>query len=337
MKIFIKTTLGMIILFLTSYYTFDNLQSKPLLTVYTYNAFIAERGIGSRIKLNFEKQCNCELKFIGFSGGIDLLNRLRIEGKNSPADVVIGFDNNIMDLAKKTDLFAKNKVDISQLKLPIKWNDDVFIPYDYGYLAFIYDSHHIDNPPKSFDELINSEKPWKIIYQDPRTSTLGLGLLFWIKKIYGDKSDEIWKKIAIKTVNITKGWSESYGLFLKGESDFVLSYNSSPGFHLLNYKQDNYRAAIFDEGHYLQIEVAAQLISSKHPKIAQDFLQFMISSFPQKILPTTNWMYPVVDIYMPKVYRSIRKPEKSLQLKMEDIIRYRNKWIYSWQNAVSNP
>ncbi len=52
-------------------------------------------------------------------------------------------------------------------------------------------------------------------------------------------------KMAGKTLTVTKGWSEAYGLFLKGEGDFVLSYTSSPGYQMLNDQKDNYAA------HYL--------------------------------------------------------------------------------------
>lgn len=42
--------------------------------------------------------------------GVSLLNRLRMEGKNSKADVVLGLDNNLLDAASKTGLFAKSGV-----------------------------------------------------------------------------------------------------------------------------------------------------------------------------------------------------------------------------------
>lgn len=312
------------------------LQAKPILTVYTYDSFVADWGPGPTIKSAFEQICHCELKLIGLNDGVALLNRLRMERKNSPADIVLGLDNNLIDLAKKTGLFTESQINTNQLKLPIKWDNNIFIPYDYGYFAFIYDKTRITKVPKSLDELINSPQPWKIIYQDPRTSTPGLGLLLWIQKIYGQKSAQAWQKIAKKTVTVTKGWSESYGSFLKGESDFVLSYSSSPGFHLLNDKKNNYVAALFSEGHYLQIEVAAQLATSKQPKLAQQFMQFMLSPMFQKTLPTTNWMYPVIDIPLPNVYQQIPLPKKSLQFNAENITQHRNQWIYLWQNAVSH-
>lgn len=110
-----------------------------------------------------------------------------------------------------------------------------------------------------------------MIYQDPRTSTPGLGLLLWMQKSMAMTPHKPRQKLAKKTVTVTKGWSEAYGLFLKGESDLVLSYTTSPAYHILEEKKDNYAAANFSEGHYLQVEVAARTAASKQPELAQNF------------------------------------------------------------------
>ncbi|MGS3026373.1 thiamine ABC transporter substrate-binding protein, partial [Escherichia coli] len=75
------------------------------------------------------------------------------------------------------------------------------------------------NPPQSLKELFESDQNWRVIYQDPHTSTPGLGLLLWMQKVYCDDAPQAWQKLAKKTVTFTKGWSEAYGLVLKGESD----------------------------------------------------------------------------------------------------------------------
>ncbi|MGM0936574.1 MAG: thiamine ABC transporter substrate binding subunit [Pseudomonadota bacterium] len=308
---------------------------KPTLTVYTYDSFAAEWGPGPQIKQNFEAQCDCELKLVSLGDGVALLNRLRMEGKKSKADVVLGLDNNLIDSAESTELFAPADINTQAMKLPIEWNNATFIPYDYGYFAFIYDTNKITTPPKSMNELLNSDQPWKIIYQDPRTSTPGLGLLLWIEKLYGDQSADAWKKMANKTLTVTKGWSEAYGLFLKGEGDFVLSYTSSPGYQMLNDNKDNYAAALFEEGHYMQVEVAARLKNSNQPELAKQFLQFMLTPDFQSTLPTTNWMYPVIDTPLPEVYNSLPIPQKSLQFSAKEVAEHRQAWVRLWQSAVS--
>ncbi|MBI3310446.1 MAG: thiamine ABC transporter substrate binding subunit, partial [Serratia liquefaciens] len=219
--------------------------AKPTLTVYTYESFAADWGPGPAIKKAFEAECECELKFVALEDGVSLLNRLRMEGKNSAADVVLGLDNNLLQAAQQTGLFAPSDVDTRKLNLPGGWQDKTFVPYDYGYFAFVYNKEKLKNPPKSLHELIDSSQNWKVIYEDPRTSTPGLGLLLWMQKVYGDQAPAAWQKLAKKTVTVTKGWSEAYGLFLKGEGDLVLSYTTSPAYHLIEEKKDSYAAANF--------------------------------------------------------------------------------------------
>ena len=76
--------------------------AKPVLTVYTYDSFSADWGPGPVVKKAFEADCNCELKFVALEDGVSLLNRLRMEGKNSKADVVLGLDNNLLEAASQT-------------------------------------------------------------------------------------------------------------------------------------------------------------------------------------------------------------------------------------------
>lgn len=130
----------------------------------------------------FEADCNCELKLVALEDGVSLLNRLRMEGKNSKADVVLGLDNNLLDAASKTELFAKSGVAAEAVNVPGGWNNDTFVPYDYGYFAFVYDKNKLKNPPQSLKELVESDQNWRVIYEDPRTSTPGLGLLLWMQK-----------------------------------------------------------------------------------------------------------------------------------------------------------
>ena len=146
---------------------------------------------------------------------------------------------------------------------------------------------------------------------------------------------QAWQKLAKKTVTVTKGWSEAYGLFLKGESDLVLSYTTSPAYHILEEKKDNYAAANFSEGHYLQVEVAARTAASKQPELAQKFLQFMVSPAFQNAIPTGNWMYPVANVTLPAGFEKLTKPATTLEFTPAEVAAQRQAWISEWQRAVS--
>ena len=209
-----------------------NVFDADTLTVYTYSSFTAEWGPGPKIKQAFEKECDCTLNLVPLEDGVAILNRLRLEGNHSKADLVLGLDDALISEAKQSGLFALHPAKLDGIKVPGGWQDDTFVPYDYGYFAFVYDKDKLKQPPKSLKELV--ERPdLKVIYQDPRTSTPGQGLMLWMKSVYGDKAPEAWATLAKKTVTVTKGWSEAYGMFLDGEADMVLSYTTSPAYHLI--------------------------------------------------------------------------------------------------------
>jgi thiamine transport system substrate-binding protein len=172
---------------------------------------------------------------------------------------------------------------------------------------------------------------------DPRTSTPGLGLLLWMKEVYGDKAAAAWSKVAPKVLTISKGWSEAYGLFVKGEAPMVLSYTTSPAYHEINEKTERYKALNFPEGNYLQIEVAGRLAASKHGDLARQFLAFLTSAQVQKLIPTTNYMFPVVDLGtdLPAEFRNIPQPQKTLLMPSDEVAKHRSAWIKEWLDTVS--
>lgn len=312
-------------------------QEKPVLTVYTYNSFTSEWGPGPQLEKAFEAQCACDLAWVSLEDGAALLARLKLEGHNTKADVVLGLDTNLTAEAKATGLIAPHGVDLSGLALPVAWPDQEFVPYDWGYFAFVYDSEKLPNPPASLAALADGKDQPKIIVQDPRTSTPGLGLVMWLRDVYGDKAPEIWAGIKPKILTVTKGWSESYGLFTQGEAPIVLSYTTSPAYHQIVEETQRYKAMLFPEGHYMQVEVAARIGHSDHADLAQSFLAFLVTPEAQKVLPTTNYMYPVRDIGsdLPQAFVDLPKPEKSLLLQPEEAAKNRDVWIQEWLGIVS--
>ncbi|MGB7317657.1 MAG: thiamine ABC transporter substrate binding subunit [Planktotalea sp.] len=304
----------------------------PELIVYTYDSFVSDWGPGPAVEKAFEAECACDLKFVGAGDGAALLARIKLEGARTDADVVLGLDTNLTAGAMETGLFAPHSVS-AEYSLPIEWNDENFVPYDWGYFAFVH-KNGLD-APDSLKAL--GESDLKIVIQDPRSSTPGLGLLMWVKAAYGDESSAIWESLSDNIVTVTKGWSEAYGLFLEGEADMVLSYTTSPAYHLIAEEDAGYAAAAFEEGHYLQIEVAGKLASSDQPELADRFLAFIVGEGFQTIIPTTNWMYPAVTPAdgLPKGFETLVLPEKSLLVPAADAVAVRDAALAEWLIALS--
>lgn len=307
------------------------------LTVYTYESFTSEWGPGPVVKKNFEAECGCEVDFVSVADGVALLNRVRLEGAGTKADVVLGLDTNLTAEAKATGLFAPSGVDPAAVDVPGGWSDDIFVPFDYGYFAVVYDTEKLKEPPKSLKDLVEGDPEQKIVIQDPRTSTPGLGLLLWVKSVYGDGAADAWAKLKHRVLSVTPGWSESYGLFTKGEAPMVLSYTTSPAYHMIEEKTERYQAAAFMEGHYLQVEVAGMTTTGANNPLARQFLAFMTGPGFQDAIPQTNWMFPAgrMDKPLDPVFGRLVKPSKSLSFSPEEVAANRKAWVDEWLSVMS--
>ena len=322
-----------LIFFTTLFISFSIYAEK--LTIYTYDSFVSEWGPGPIIEKIFEEKYNADVDFVAVDSAATLLNKVILEGDTSKADIVLGLDMNLFDLAEQSELFTTHNInDINNLiNLPLKWESNKFVPYNYGYFSFVYNEANLATPPKSMDELINSTNA-RIVIQDPRTSTPGLGLLTWMKALYGDKAGDEWKKLNKKIISVTKGWTDAYyNFFMAGEADMVLSYTTSPAAHIMFEERYDILATTFEEGNYITIEFAGILNNSQNKDLANKFLNFMLSEEFQSVIPSTNIMYPVTNIKdLPEAFDKLDVPN-FIQMDPKEINKNKEKWIDEWLNA----
>ncbi|GGC77517.1 thiamine transporter substrate binding subunit [Marinobacter halophilus] len=312
-------------------------EQQPTLNVYTHPSFAAEWGPGPAIKVAFELECGCTLNFTVMESAGDILQRLRLEGQSTRADVVLGLDTATMETARQTGLLGKHLRRLDNLALPINWDDEHFVPFDWGYFAFVYDTEQLAEPPASLDALINAPDDLKIIIQDPRTSTPGLGLLLWMHSVYGDEASVKWQQLKGKILATTQSWSDGYfSLFMNGEAPMILSYSTSPAYHMAIDNTDRYQAAEFAEGHYLQVEVAALVASSQQQALAREFLDFMLTPNFQRHIPLKNVMYPAIDLgdELPDIFERLIKPSQTLFMAPVDVARDRRQLVNDWLDAM---
>jgi thiamine transport system substrate-binding protein len=302
------------------------------LTIYTYDSFNSEWGPGPLLEKAYEAHCQCDIEFISVDDGVSILNRARIESTSTKADVLLGLDESLMKAAKAEELVQTHNTDLSGLTQALSWDDNTFVPFDYGYFAFIYNSETTPTPVSSLKALVESDA--SVLYQDPRTSTPGQGLLFWMNAVYQEDAAQAWSQLAKHMVTVTKGWWEAYSMFLEGDAEYVLSYTTSPAYHEVVDGTSKYKAAPFEEGHIRQVEVAAISAYSKRTEQANDFLAFLISPAAQSIIPTTNWMLPVIDgVELPDAFDHLVTP-KAVDVPLGDLIDHRSDFIKVWRTSA---
>lgn len=305
----------------------------PVLTVYAGDYVVSEWGPGPKIEELFEARCDCDLQF---KPG-DILPRVLLEGKRTEADIVFGLNTDVTKKARESGLFAAHGQDTSALTLPLEWRDDVFLPFNYGHTAFIYNEEKIANVPASFEALLDSDEDLKLVIQDPRSSISGLALVLWVHAVYGDQAEAAWAKLAPKILTVTKGWSESYGLFTDGEADMVLSYTTSPAYHIIAEGDRTKKAAIFPEGHYFMVELVAKTATTDQPELADQFLEFVLTEDFQSMIATGNWSIPAAlprDGW-PDGFKELNLPEKVLFYSEDEAAALREEAIEAWRRALS--
>ena len=304
----------------------------PVLTVYAPDYFASEWGPGPAIEAEFEKTCGCDLQF---SAG-DLLPRIMLEGGSTDADIVIGLNTDVTKKARETGLFAEHGQNNAELKLPIEWTDGTFLPFDWAYVSFVYNADKMSTMPSSFEDLVNLPADHKIVIQDPRSSILGC------TRFMGEGG--VWRqgrglldRLSPNILTVTSGWSEAYGLFTEGEADVVLSFNTSPSYHIVAEEDETKKAAIFEEGHYPYFELVAKVSSTDVPDVADAFMNFVMSSEFQSIIPFTNWSYPAAQSSdeWPEVFANLPAPAKTVYFNEQQAADIRNSAVEEWRNALS--
>ena len=313
-------------------------KAAETLTVYTYESFTAEWGPGPAVEAAFEATCGCDVDFVSVADGVALLTRLKLEGASTKADIVLGLDTNLTAEAAETGLFAPHDgIDLATLSVPGGWNDPIFVPFDYGWFAVMVDTEVMATAPASLKDLVEGDPDDKIVIQDPRTSTPGLGLLLWVKSVYGGDAAQAWQKLNQRILTVTPGWSEAYSLFTAGEAPMVLSYTTSEAYHRLAEGSTRYKAAAFEEGHYMQVEVAGMTAKGAANPLARQFLQFMVSPAFQDEISQKNWMLPAGPTSAPldPVFADLVQPAKTLLFSPREVRDNRAAWIDEWLNALA--
>ena len=313
-------------------------EEEAELVIYAYDSFVAEWGPAPKVIPKFEEKYGVKVKVTSVGDAGQVLNRAILEKDNPQADIVLGIDNNMLSRALEEGVLepyrSPNLKNIPE-QLVFDATHSV-TPFDYGYFAFVYDSEVFEDPPESLEELTDSRFRKKIIVQDSRTSSPGLGFLLWTIAVYGEEYLEYWDRLRPNLLTITDGWDTAYGMFTSGEAPMVLSYTTSPAYHVEYEQTERYRALLFEKGNYLQIEGMGILKGAPHPQTAKMFIDFILSEDFQAEIPLTNWMYPVDPaVVTPESFRYAPKPERSLQLSAEEIRTNQERWINAWVKLVS--
>jgi len=307
------------------------------LVIYAYDSFVSEWGPAGKVIPKFEELYNVRVDLQSAGDAGQVLSRAIFEKEAPGADILVGIDNNMLTRALEAEVLTSYRspnLDLIPAELVFDPSCHV-TPFDYGYFAFVTDSQALKEPPADLEELTEPRFRDKIILEDPRTSSPGLGFLLWTIAVYGDNYLAYWERLKPNLLTITEGWDSAYGMFTSGEAPLVLSYTTSPAYHVEYEQTERFRALIFKGGNYLQIEGMGIARGAPHPEMAQKFIDFILTEAFQEEIPLTNWMYPVNPAAaLPASFDYAPRPQTSLSLPADSIAEHQEEWIRAWAELI---
>lgn len=307
------------------------------LTVYTYSSFPVP--LIEKVQAEFKENHGIDVKFKSFSDTGPLFNQLLQEKKNPVADVVIGLDNNYFVRVVKEDLFHPYRPQAAdKIREDLIFDPEYrLIPFDYGFVLFNYDREKLDRVPTTHKELLDPYFKGKIIMENPLTSSPGQVFLLTTVALFGEEGYlDYWKALKENILAITPGWDEAYGMYTSGEAPIVLTYGTSPVYHLLYDKTERYQALVLDNAAYAQIEGVGVVKGTKRLKAAQMLVDYLLSEEFQEMIPENQFMYPArSDVKLPESFRIAANPERLLNLPQEKVEENLDRWLSDWEKAIN--
>ncbi|MAG14098.1 MAG: thiamine ABC transporter substrate-binding protein [Spirochaetales bacterium] len=306
------------------------------LTIYSYDAF--PEALEESIRNHFAGDETLSVELIRFEDTGGLFNQVYLERMEPVADVVIGLDNTYLSRILEEEIFQPYEPADLDLINPGLLVDGGYraIPFDYGSVTLNYDSELLESPPESWDDLVDPRFKGQIILMNPATSSPGRNfLLFTIVEFGEDKYLEFWKNLKPNILTVTAGWSEGYGLYTQGEAPIVLSYDTSPAYHLHYEKTDRYKNIFFEGKAYAQIEIAGITNGAKNVNAARMCIDFIVSKTFQDLIPLNQIMYPVrSDAELPDAFIQSGSAEIIVNMNEKTVAERFDGWLRGWEAVM---
>ncbi|MFP4485027.1 MAG: thiamine ABC transporter substrate binding subunit [Spirochaetaceae bacterium] len=311
-------------------------EASDELTVYTYDVF--PQPLSDAVTAHFEEEYGVEVTWERFADTGQLFNQVYLERDNPEADVVIGLDNTYLGRIYDSELFERYEPEDIRLREEFLLVDPEYraIPFDYGFVTLNYDSRSLSDPPETWEDLTSEAYRDSIVLMNPATASPGRNfLLLTVAEFGADEFTDYWERLEPNILTITSTWSEGYGLYTQGEAPIVLSYSTSPAYHIAYEDVTRYKALYLDGTAYAQIEVAGIAKGARNRINAERFIDFMLGPEFQSEIALNQIMYPVhPDVELPDSFQEIPQPERTVSLDEESVLENIQTWLDEWEQVM---
>ena len=345
-------------------------KKNPVLRVMTYSSFAGVFGPGESIQKEFEKICNCKIKWIKVSDSTLFVQRLSLKKDGFKTDVIMGLDQISLLDAKKLKWRKVTNIHPENFVSPVKdFVSEQFIPYNWSPMTFIAREKIA---PMNIQDLLNLKYKNNISLSSPKFSTAGLQFYYWIWKNFKiEKNNHLLSSllsikpsaekfqtyyqsankengIIIQFIDFLKSfkeqlyglppsWSTAYALFQRGHVRLSFSYLSSLLYHQQQNQKDFY-AISFKNGHPFQMEFSAVSDFCTQCHLADQFIHFLQTPKIQQILFEKNYMFPVNKNLSSDEHYKLLSSHKwkfiSYGKELEFFLEHKTFWLELWTSFI---
>ncbi|MFH1781839.1 MAG: thiamine ABC transporter substrate-binding protein [Patescibacteria group bacterium] len=310
-------------------------EEPKTLTLYTYDSLSAEWGLLPLILDQFEQENDLEVEVVSFADTGSMLNQLILEKAAPKADIVLGLDNVDYQKVVSNDLLTPYQpTGYKNIAPGLLFDEEgTMTPFDYGYVGFVYNSEEIEfEEPIFLNDLASEEYKDKIIIEQPGLSSPGTQLLLWSDAALSETEfNNFWTNLNNNLLTVTPDWSTAYySMFMEGEAPIVLSYLTSPAYHIAFDETDVYKALPIKDGYVRQVEGVGVVNGATNETGAKKFIDYILTDNVQSQIGETQWMFPVLgdETTWPEAYSEIIIPENNevLEVNESDAENLIEKW-----------
>jgi len=259
-----------------------------------------------RLYSDFEEQTGITINRI--EGNADeLIERLKAEGKNSPADVLITVDAGRIWRAADADLFSPVDSDILEERIPaaLQHPDNLWFGFSTRARLIFYNKERVSEPPQTYEALADPKYKGQVCIRSS-TNIYNLSLLASIIATDGAEAAESWAQ-GVKD-NLARspqgGDTDQLKGLVSGECDIAVA-NS---YYFARSLRTNVEGLsehvdqigwVFpnqdDRGTHVNVSAAGVLKNAPNRENAIKFLEYLASDSAQEYFASGNDEYPVVE------------------------------------------
>ncbi|MEV6670735.1 2-aminoethylphosphonate ABC transporter substrate-binding protein [Streptomyces sp. NPDC051162] len=258
------------------------------ITVYSADGLKSEDGSGfyDKVFKSFEEKTGIKVKYVEGGSG-EMVQRLIREHSNSKADVVVTLPPFIQQADNKGLLARYEPAGADKVADGDRSTDGTWTSVVDNYLCFIHNTQELKDPPKTWDDLLDSRFKGKVQYSTPGVAGDGTAVLIKALHDFGgqDAAMDYFRKLQKNNV----GPSSSTGqLAPKTDKGELLVANGDVQMNFANMKSMPHQGIFFPAGSNgkpttFALPYAAGLVkNAPHTAQAKKFLDFLLSDEVQQ-------------------------------------------------------